>query len=161
MSQPEGTSWSTTTWAPFRSCFPIRYFINDFDLAITFDPHSDPSSRVVTGLPTIGLGPGQYGRDIAPEILSESPYCPFRVDIWQLGKMFKSNFGVSPLLLLSVCLLTQPFYQHLGSLSLALIELFDVMCSDDPLSRPLASELLERIRRLDISQETLMAKVPE
>jgi hypothetical protein len=94
-------------------------------------------------------------------MLSESPYCPFRADIWQLGKMFKSIFGVYPLLLLSVCLLTQPFHQHLSSLSPSLIELFDVMCSDDPLSRPLASELLERIRRWDISQETLMAKVPE
>ena len=161
MSQPEGTSWSTAAWAQFRSCFPIRYFINDFELAVTFDPDSDPSSRVVTGLPTTGLRPGQYGRDAAPEMLSDSRYCPFCVDIWQLGKMFKSIFGVCLLLLLSVCLLTQPFNQHLGSLSPSLIELFDIMCSDDPLSRPLASELLERIRQLDISEETLMAKVPE
>jgi hypothetical protein len=91
-------------------------------------------------------------------MLSESP---FRTDIWQLGKMFKSIFGVCPLLLLSVYLLHSPLPQHLGSLSPSLIKLFDDMCSDNPLSRSLASELLERIRRLDISQETLMAKVPE
>jgi len=142
MCQPEETNWSAHDWAPFRSLFPIRYFINDFELAVTFDPDSDPSSRVVTGLPTAGVRPGEYGRDIAPEMLLENPYCPFRADIWQLGKMFRSIFG------------------HLNSLSPPLVELFDAMCSDDPLSRPLASELLERIRGLDISQEMLMAKVP-
>jgi hypothetical protein len=108
MRQPEGC-WDTKAWLPFRSCFPIRYFINDFELAITFDTDSDPSSRVVTGLPTAGVRPGQYGRDVAPEMLSESPYCPFRADIWQLGKMFKSIFGVCPMLLLSVCLLHNHF----------------------------------------------------
>jgi len=100
MSQPEGMTWPTTAWAPFRSYFPIRYFINDFELAVTFDPDSDPSSRVITELPTTDLRPGQYGRDIAPEMLSESPYCPFRLDIQQLGIMFKSIFGVCPLLFL-------------------------------------------------------------
>jgi serine/threonine protein kinase len=100
MCQPEETNWSTRDWAPFRSYFPIRYFINDFELAVTFDPDSDPSSRVVTGLPTAGVRPGQYGRDVAPEMLLTSPYCPFRADIWQLGKMFQSIFGVCPLLLL-------------------------------------------------------------
>ena len=57
---------------------------------------------------------------------------------------------------------TWRFHQHLGSLSPLIVELFDAMCSDDPLSQPLASELLERIRglHLHISQETLVAKVP-
>jgi hypothetical protein len=162
MCQPEGTSWSTRDWAPFRSYFPIRYFINDFELAVTFDLDSDPSSRVVTGLPTIGVRPGQYGRDVAPEMLLESPYGPFHADIWQLGIMFKSIFGVcmsTVVAFWSACYIAQ-FHQHLSSLSPSLVELFNAMCSDDPLSRPLASELLERIRGLDISQETLMAEVP-
>ena len=63
MSQPEGTTWSGKDWAPFRTCFPIRYFISDFELAVTFDLDSDPSSRVVRELPTVGVRPGQYGRD--------------------------------------------------------------------------------------------------
>ena len=105
MSQPEETNWSAQDWAPFRSCFPIRYFINDFELAVTFDLDSDPSSRVVTGLPTAGVRPGEYGRDVAPEMLLESPYCPFRADIWQLGTMLRSIFGVCPQLLLLVFLL--------------------------------------------------------
>jgi hypothetical protein len=54
----------------------------------------------------------------------------------------------------------QTFHQHLGSLSPSLVELFDAMCSEDPLCRPSASEAFDRIRRLDISQETLTAKVP-
>jgi hypothetical protein len=93
----------------------------------------------VTGLPTNGVRPGQYGRDIALEMLSESPYCPFRADIWQLGKV-QVNFGG----LFAVVTFGMPT-QHLGSLSPSLIELFDVMCSDDPLSRPSASGLLEHI----------------
>jgi hypothetical protein len=99
--------------APFRSYFPIRYYLNDFELAVTFDLDSDPSSRVVTGLPTAKLRPGQYGRDIAPEMQLESPYCPFRADIWQLGKLFKSIFGVWPLLLFLICLL----HGHFTSIS--------------------------------------------
>ena len=79
---------------PFRSLFPVRYYINDFELAATFEPDSEPSSRSVTGLPTTGVRTGEYGRKPAPEMLSGAPYCPFRADIWQLGTMFKSSFGI-------------------------------------------------------------------
>ena len=79
---------------PFRSLFPIRYYINDFELAVSFEPHSEPSSRTVTGLPIAGIRTGEYGRRPAPEMLSGSPYCPFRADIWQLGIMFNMRFGV-------------------------------------------------------------------
>jgi hypothetical protein len=61
---------------PFRSYFPIRYYLNDFELAVTFDPSSAPSSRVVTGLPTTGIRSGEYGRDIVPEMLSGRPIVP-------------------------------------------------------------------------------------
>jgi hypothetical protein len=73
---------------PFRSLFPIRYYINDFEFAVVFDPESKPESRLVTGLPLAGLCTGKYGRDPAPEMLSEAPYCPFRADVWQLGHIF-------------------------------------------------------------------------
>ncbi|THH19667.1 hypothetical protein EW146_g1547 [Bondarzewia mesenterica] len=128
---------------PFRSYFPVRYLLNDFELAVTFDPDSEPSSRLVTGLPTTGIRTGKYGREAAPEMLSGAPYCPFRADIWQLGTMFKSYFG------------------HLGHLSQSLVELFDMMCSEDPKSRPSASAALERVRQLEPSRQTLLSEVPE
>ena len=79
---------------PFREHFPIRYYLNDFELAACFDDDSDPSTRVVSGLPTKGLL-GKYGREIAPEMLLVKPYCPFRTDVWQLGRMFLRCFEVS------------------------------------------------------------------
>jgi serine/threonine protein kinase len=79
---------------PFRSLFPIRYYLNDFEFAVTFDPGSEPSSRLVTGIPSDGIRTGEYERDPVPEMLSEAPYCPFRADIWQLGNLFMSCFGV-------------------------------------------------------------------
>jgi serine/threonine protein kinase len=79
---------------PFQTHFPVRYYLNDFELAVVFDPDSDPSTWVVTGLPTKGLRSGRYGWDPAPEMLLGTPYCLFRADIWQLGNMFKSSFSV-------------------------------------------------------------------
>jgi hypothetical protein len=80
--------------SPFRAYFPVRYYLNDFELAVCYEHDSDPSTRVVSGLPTKGLH-GKYGRAVVPEMLSEEPYCPFRADVWQLGKMFLRCFQVS------------------------------------------------------------------
>jgi hypothetical protein len=84
--------------AQFRSLFPVRYYLNDFELAVCFDVDSDPSTRLVTGLPTTMILDGEYGRDKAPEMTSNEPYCPFLNDIWQMGNMFKYYFGVCTLL---------------------------------------------------------------
>jgi hypothetical protein len=81
---------------PFRELFPspVRYYINDFELSVTFGPLSPPSSRVIVGFPTKGVREGEYGREPAPEMRSGLSYCPFRADIWQLGYTFKWYFGV-------------------------------------------------------------------
>lgn len=79
---------------PFRSYFPVRYYLNDFEFAVTFDPDSEPASRVVTGIPLNGIRAGEYGRRPAPEMSSGLPYCPFRADIYQLGIMFCYDLGV-------------------------------------------------------------------
>ena len=65
-----------------------------FELAAFFDYDSDPSMHVVSGLPTKGLLE-KYGREVAPEMLSEEPYCQFWTDVWQLGQMFLRSFQVS------------------------------------------------------------------
>ncbi len=41
---------------PFRSHFPIRYYINDFELAVCFDEDSDPATGKITGLPNVRAG---------------------------------------------------------------------------------------------------------
>ena len=92
-------------------------------------------------------------------MLSGAPYCPFRADIWQLGTMFKSIFGV--------CVKSCVFFhsqlstsQHLQHLSQPLVDLFDTMCSEVPSSRPSASEALDCVQRLVLSRDILMSDVP-
>ncbi|KAF9071349.1 hypothetical protein BDP27DRAFT_1291531 [Rhodocollybia butyracea] len=62
-----------------------RYYIIDFEWAIRFLPDSDPETRTVTGPP---LPWDIYRRPVPPEMKSELPYCPFKSDVWQLGKAF-------------------------------------------------------------------------
>ncbi len=73
---------------PFRSHFPIRYYINDFELAVCFDRDPDPATRKITGLPNVRAGrSGEYAREYAPEMIVCDPYCPFKADVWYLGQM--------------------------------------------------------------------------
>jgi hypothetical protein len=65
---------------------------------VCFDVDSDLPARLVTGLPTTAVLDGEYGRDKAPEMTLNGPYCPFLTDIWQMGNMFKYYFGVRTLL---------------------------------------------------------------
>ncbi|KAK0224394.1 hypothetical protein EDD85DRAFT_941073 [Armillaria nabsnona] len=86
-TMPDGNTESDAT-GPFRSHFPIRYYVNDFETAVCFDKDSDPASRKITGLPNVRAGRmGQYGREYAPEMLTGDPYCPFKADVWYLGRM--------------------------------------------------------------------------
>jgi hypothetical protein len=78
--------------------FPVRYYFIDFELAVHFAETSPVEDRVVTGLPIKRLGsddPDDYGRDIAPEMLSDAPYNPFQTDVFQMGIMFYNYFRVS------------------------------------------------------------------
>ncbi|KAG7443949.1 uncharacterized protein BT62DRAFT_305933 [Guyanagaster necrorhizus] len=85
--QPNEVVESNVT-GPFRSHFPIRYYITDFEMAVCFDKDSDPASRKITGLPNDRVGrAGEYDREYAPEMLLSEPYCPFKVDVWYLGRM--------------------------------------------------------------------------
>jgi hypothetical protein len=73
---------------PFRSLFPVHYWLNDFELSVQFPSTSDPSTRLVRGIPTsiYGIDDGQqYLKQIAPEALEAEPYCPFGADVFQVG----------------------------------------------------------------------------
>ncbi|PBK60619.1 hypothetical protein ARMSODRAFT_854381, partial [Armillaria solidipes] len=49
-TDPDGTTEPNVT-GPFRSHFPIRYYINDFEMVVCFHKDSDPATRKITGLP--------------------------------------------------------------------------------------------------------------
>ncbi|KAF9513119.1 hypothetical protein BS47DRAFT_1344660 [Hydnum rufescens UP504] len=105
---------------PFRSLFPVRYYFIDFELAVLED-------RVVVGLPIRRLGSDDlddYGRDIAPEMLSNAPYNPFHTDIFQIGIMFYNYFH----------------RMHRDS-----VAIFERMIATEPTARPTAVEALEMV----------------
>ncbi len=81
----------------FSLGFPIRYYIIDFEFAVRFAPDSKPEDRKVSGLPILKRGydhPDDYGRDLAPEIVTQESYDPFKADVFQLGTMFRDKFHV-------------------------------------------------------------------
>ena len=77
----------------WRSQFPIHHYINDFEFAAIFDPNSSPESRLWHLTPNKITG-HEYARDPPPEWRVDKPFCPFKVDIWQLGHMFNDFFRV-------------------------------------------------------------------
>ena len=90
---------------PFRSLFPARWYYIDFEFATQFDSAVPLQDRKVIGLPT-SSGRGvytlvytldQYDREVAPEMRASEPYCPFAVDIYQLGHFLNDEFHVRAL----------------------------------------------------------------
>lgn len=69
-----------------------RLYLIDFEFAVDFPADSLPEDRLLTDFP---VSFDVYGQIPAPELLEkELSYCPFRLDIWQLGKglaFFKSS----------------------------------------------------------------------
>jgi hypothetical protein len=77
------------SWRSPPGFYPTYYFI-DFELAVKFDPTSDPKSRLVCGLPT-----ERFGRVAAPEVRHTDAYCPFKADVFALGFIYYDYFRVS------------------------------------------------------------------
>jgi len=147
-----GTAWTQNLFEgeSFRSAFPIRYMFIDFELSVRFASDSKPEERVVLGLPTKsrrGHGfPENYGREFAPEFLSnkpsilefsgrpydyevsEKPYDPFKVDIWQLGLLLYAEFN------------------GLKSTFPPLTQVFESMMNDEPSARLTAAEALASVK---------------
>lgn len=110
--------------------------------------------RVVTGLPIKRLGsddPDDYGRDIAPEMLSDGPYDPFKTDIFQIGKMFYDYFCVSEHWFLVIGirdadLVWSRSLQLVKGDAPGLVGIFEAMMANDANSRPNASKALDMVR---------------
>ncbi|KZW03274.1 hypothetical protein EXIGLDRAFT_725725 [Exidia glandulosa HHB12029] len=114
---------------PIRSQFPARYYINDFELSVQFDPSSDPATRLVTGVPIARYGytVDDYAKPLPPEARGDAPYCPFKMDVYQFGQNASEFFsGVTGV----------P----------GLHELFASMASDDPRDRPSFAQALSSLQ---------------
>ena len=68
-----------------------RVYLIDFETAVQFPVECPSSERVSVGLPVPVAE--EYARPHAPEFASGEAYCPFKLDVWQLGKSF-SGFKV-------------------------------------------------------------------
>jgi hypothetical protein len=140
---------------PMHEVFPVRYYLIDFELSVRFPENSRSEDRVVTGMPLKRLGledPEDYGRDIAPEMLSGEPYDPFKTDVFQMGKMFHDHFHVRRHLFLPNNRKTVTHRPCLFPLQALkddvpeLVAIFAAMMADRPNSRLTAGKALDEIR---------------
>ena len=67
----------------------LRVYLIDFETAVQFPAGCSSIERVSVGYPVTG----NYARPCAPELSSGEAYCPFKLDVWQLGSCF-SDFKV-------------------------------------------------------------------
>ncbi|KAJ4000503.1 hypothetical protein F5050DRAFT_1837558 [Lentinula boryana] len=104
-----------------------RYYIIDFEWAVQFTPDSDPASRTVTGPP---LPWDIYRRPPPSEMRSELPYCPFKADVWQVGKSFMA------------CIL------HIEHVVPDVLKLFRQMTADSAEDRPSAREAVTQLNKI-------------
>ena len=65
-----------------------RVYLIDFEVAVEFPPDCPADQCVSIGLPIGGSvpQPEMYSRPCPPELRSGKPYCPFKLDVWQLGR---------------------------------------------------------------------------
>ena len=68
-----------------------RVYLIDFETAVQFPAECPSIERGSVGLPLADAE--KYARPHAPEFASGKPYCPFKLDVWQLGSSF-SGFKV-------------------------------------------------------------------
>jgi hypothetical protein len=74
-----------------------RVYLIDFEVAVQFPAECPSPERLCTGVPCGGsmMDPKEYRRPRIPEMLSDIPYDPFKLDVWQIGSDFLSAFDVS------------------------------------------------------------------
>lgn len=147
-----GRGWDSAKHQPpclripptLRSCCPdMRYMINDLELSVQFASDSLPSTRVVMGNPIerYGYPAKEYGKYLGPEANRSAPYCPFKADMYQLGKSALDSFR---------------FVQAPG-----LRRLLGRMTSKDPEMRPTAAQALAELRNIRLTApEEVIDDVP-
>ncbi|KAH9480119.1 hypothetical protein JR316_0006716 [Psilocybe cubensis] len=74
--------WVPESLAERTSVTRPRVYIIDLETAVEFPEHSKVSERLCS---KFHRSLDDYGRYVAPELKTLQPYCPFRLDMWQLG----------------------------------------------------------------------------
>ncbi|KZV83852.1 hypothetical protein EXIGLDRAFT_807812 [Exidia glandulosa HHB12029] len=156
---------------PFRTTFPFKVYIIDFESCVLFDEDSDPSTRVHSGPPP-GFDIKKYARIKYPELLSDAPYNPFLVDVWQLGVRFKCLFAGCTEEPDDLEEPDIPWAEGEGpedmeppvplkSLPAAVVALVERMTAENPAERPTAAVALAELRSIfsKLSKDELRALV--
>ena len=136
-----------------------RVYLIDFEVAIQFPAECPETERVSTGLPLGGsfTEPEHYARRQAPEFATGFAYCPFKLDVWQLGISF-SNFKVRHSFFAPfICVLNALRFQ---STVPAIDEVLVGMTNIDPVHRLDAKEALDRLGTVicSMTPESLLIK---
>ncbi|KAJ3770770.1 hypothetical protein FB446DRAFT_646413, partial [Lentinula raphanica] len=116
-----------------------RYYIIDFESAVQFSPDSDPVARTVSDPPL------PWNRQPFPaEMKSDLPYCPFKTDVWQVGKSFLHLV-------------------HIEHEIPEIVKLLRQMCADNAEDRPSAREAVTELNRLrdELHTEILRASIKQ
>lgn len=156
---------------PFRSTFPFKVYIIDFENCVLFDEDSDPDTHVHSGPPP-GFQLKTYTRIKYPEIRSDAPYNPFLVDVWQLGTRFKCLLGGYAEMPDDLEEPDVPWEEGEGpedeeppvplkSIPAAVVTLVDRMTAEDPAERPTAAGALAELRNIlaKLNKDELKAQV--
>ena len=113
------------------------------------------NERVSVGLPFADAE--SYTRAHAPEFASGKAYCPFKLDIWQLGSSM-SGFQVWQFIFFSysLCLLTFSFQSTIPAIDEILVSMTDI----DPVHRLDAKEAKDRLGTMvnSMAPESLLIK---
>ncbi|KAH9480120.1 hypothetical protein JR316_0006717 [Psilocybe cubensis] len=74
--------WMPGSLAERTSMLRPRVYIIDFEVAVEFPEDSEEAERLCDKFPyPLDI----YARYVAPELETNQAYCPFRLDMWQLG----------------------------------------------------------------------------
>ncbi|KAF9475435.1 kinase-like protein [Pholiota conissans] len=127
----DGVNWADFQWYERWSVRPVQYYLIDFGISLHL-----PKKDVVTW--------GVWGRDkTVPEMSSTSRYDPFKVDIYQLGRVFLDIIDKYP------------------RLSRIFLPLAERMTCTNPKDRPTAAEAVKLCQTLisKLSRWTLSRRI--
>ena len=133
-----------------------RVYLIDFETAVQFPAGCSSIERVSVGYPVQVTE--SYARPCAPELCSGETYCPFKLDIWQLGFSF-SDFKVCHcIFLIRYFLAYWPFTSQ--STIPSIDEVVVSMVNIDPVHRLDAKEAKDRLGTTvnSMSPESLLIK---
>ena len=132
----------------------LRVYLIDFETAVQFPAGCSSITRVSVGYPVAE----NYARPCAPELCSGEAYCPFKLDIWQLGSSF-SDFKVCHCIFLLGCFHAYWLFARQSTIP-SIDEVMLAMIDIDPVHRLDAKEAKNRLGTVvySMAPESLLIK---